>query len=260
MIDDLKVSLVQADLVWGDVNANLEKFSQLLNDMKEDSDLIVLPEMFTTGFSMEGKEETARQEPVTLEWMKRMAAQKSASLIGSIVVEDQKQFYNRLFVVNPSGEYQYYDKRHLFRMGQEHRHFGQGTTPLIVQIGNWRVRPLICYDLRFPVWSRNRNDYDLLIYIANWPESRRDVWNTLLKARALENQAFVTGVNRVGRDGMGLQYSGDSVLWDARGKAIGRCDDFVEMVQTVNLSLAELNEFRKKFPVHFDADSFEILP
>jgi len=174
MSDLLRVSLVQANLIWGEVEANLQKLSPMLEPLAGLSDLIVLPEMFTSGFSMEGKEKVALGAQRTREWMQEKAAKTGAFLLGSIEEADQDRFYNRLYVIGPTGECHWYDKRHLFRMGEEHLHFGQGKKLLTVPVKGWRIRPLVCYDLRFPVWSRNREDYDLLIYVANWPESRRE--------------------------------------------------------------------------------------
>lgn len=258
MTDLLRVSMIQANLIWGDVHANLEKFESMLLPLQGCSDLIVLPEMFTSGFSIEGKERVAQYSQYTREWMHNMAHSTGAFLLGSIVESEGNNYFNRLFVIGPKGECQWYDKRHLFRMGQEDKHFEAGKNLIIADIKGWRIRPLICYDLRFPVWSRNRNDYDLLIYVANWPESRRDVWQTLLKARAIENQACVVGVNRVGEDGMHLKYGGDSVALDAKGNMVGLCRNYKEEIVTVTFSMSKLSEFRTKFQVGQDADSFDL--
>jgi predicted amidohydrolase len=161
--------------------------------------------------------------------------------------------------MNPSGEYGTYDKRHLFRLGDENLHYTQGKSQLIRNIGEWRIKSLICYDLRFPVWSRNRNDYDLLVYIANWPESRREVWKTLLKARAIENQAFVIGVNRIGSDGNGIDYSGDTMVVDPKGNVTCLVEPYLDRTDTITLSLKEVRDFRKNFPVGLDADDFELI-
>lgn len=259
MCDLLRVSLVQVDLKWGDVDANLSLFTKLLGPLKGKSDLIVLPEMFTSGFSMEQKEQVAQYAHKTMQWMQIRARETDAYVMGSIVVEQDNQFFNRICVVGPQGEYYQYDKRHLFRMGDEHLHFGHGKRRLIFSLKGWRICPLVCYDLRFPVWSRNCNDYDLLIYVANWPRSRRDVWITLLKARALENQSYVLGVNRVGLDGMKLSYCGDSMALDARAKVVGACSENKQQIVTLSLSLDELKRFREKFPVAQDADNFQLL-
>jgi predicted amidohydrolase len=258
MSDILRLSLVQSDLIWGDVKSNLEQFTQQLSELKGKSDLIVLPEMFTSGFMMSGKEEISSYADMTVSWMCEQAKYLGSYIMGSVIVNEADSFYNRMYTVSPDGDISTYDKRHLFRMGNEHEHFSGGKKKGIVNIGEWRIRPIVCYDLRFPVWSRNQQDYDLLICVANWPDARRDVWNTILKARALDNQAFVAGVNRVGTDGMNLAYAGDSSLIDARGKVLAKCEDYKSNIQTTHISLTELRSFRKKFPVYLDADEFEI--
>lgn len=258
MSDILRLSLVQSDLLWGDVNANLNQFTQQLAKLKGKTDLIVLPEMFTSGFMMSGKDEIASYNDMAVAWMCEQAKCLDSYIMGSCIVKINNSFYNRMYTVSPGGDVSTYDKRHLFRMGNEHEHFSGGNEKGIVNIGEWRIRPIVCYDLRFPVWSRNQQDYDLLICVANWPDARRDVWNTILKARALDNQVYVAGVNRVGKDGMDLSYAGDSTLIDARGKRLAKCEDYKNDIQTVNISLSDLQSFRKKFPVYLDADEFEI--
>ena len=258
MSDILRLSLVQADLVWGDVNANLNQFTQQLANLKGKSDLIILPEMFTSGFMMSGKDEIATHTDTVVAWMCEQAKYLDSHIMGSIIVNESDAYYNRMFTVSPQADISTYDKRHLFRMGNEHEHFMSGKEKGIVKIGDWQIRPIVCYDLRFPVWSRNQQDYDLLVCVANWPDARRDVWNTILKARAIDNQAYVAGVNRVGKDGMGLSYAGDSSLFDARGILMGKCEDYKNDIQTIHLSLDKLRNFRTKFPVYLDADEFEI--
>jgi len=260
MSDILRLSLVQSDLVWGDVKTNLTNFTDKLSYLKNKSDLIVLPEMFTSGFMMAGKEEISTYTDTVLSWMIEQAHELDAHIMGSIIIKEDVSFYNRMYTVSPQGRISTYDKRHLFRMGNEHEHFEGGKGKGVVEIGEWRIRPIICYDLRFPVWSRNQQDYDLLICVANWPDARRDVWNTILKARAIDNQAYVAGVNRVGKDGMDLSYSGDSSLFDARGRLLAKCEDYRDDIKTIDISLNELRNFRKKFPVYLDADNFEIEP
>jgi predicted amidohydrolase len=259
MNDQLRVSIVQSDLVWGDVQENLDRFSKKLQDLKGITDLVILPEMFTSGFMMEGKGHIAKHAYNTFKWMHDQAKELDVVIVGSIIVREEYKYYNRLYCVDKNGYRIKYDKRHLFRMGDEHNHFQVGNERVIFNIGKWRICPLVCYDLRFPVWSRGNNEYDLLLYVANWPEPRRDVWNTLLKARAIENQAYTIGVNRVGEDGMNLSYSGDSCLFDAKGKLLGKCEDYKSEIQTFTISLNQLNDFRAKFPVYLDADSFQII-
>lgn len=258
MSDTLKVSLVQLELVWGNVDENLKRISKLISPLKNQTDLIVLPEMFSSGFMMENKNMISPKAAMTLDWMKNQAEELNATLLGSIIAEEDGNYFNRLYCVDSEKIICSYDKRHLFRMGEEQKHFSNGADRVVFNLGKWRIRPLVCYDLRFPVWSRNQNDYDVLLYVANWPEARRDVWNTLLKARAIENQSFVLGVNRIGSDGLGLSYSGDSSVFDAKGKLVGKCTDHTEEIITLKLNLDELNDFRRKFPLHLDADSFQI--
>ncbi len=256
--DILKVSLVQDTLVWGDVATNLAHFTTVIRNIEPATDLIILPEMFTSGFLMEDKHLIAPQLQKTLEGLQQMATEKCAVIMGSVIVKEAEKYYNRLYVVDKNGIVVNYDKRHLFRMGQEDIHFSAGEKRLVFQLKGWRICPLICYDLRFPVWSRNRNDYDVLIYVANWPASRRKVWDTLLQARAIENQSYVIGVNRIGIDGKDLEYSGGSAAIDAKGNIIGKCTDNQAEILTVALNLSELNDFRKKFNVFADADNFQI--
>jgi len=254
----LNVSLIQSELIWGNVEENLSHFSQILKPLKGKTDLIILPEMFTSGFMMDSKKDIAPYKDDTLKWMADQSLKLGAVLLGSIIVCIEGHYYNRLYALDGEKVICSYDKRHLFRMGQEDQHFTAGEKREIFTIGKWRICPLICYDLRFPVWSRGVNEYDLLIYTANWPQARADVWNTLLKARAIENQVFVAGVNRVGEDGMNLKYSGNSAIYDAKGKPVGKCNDFKTEILTLELFLSDLKTFRSKFPVHLDADFFHV--
>ena len=222
------------------------------------TDLIILPEMFTTGFSMQPEKLAEDMNGTTIRWMSLKSQEWNCIITGSLIIKEKGKYLNRLIWMAPDGNFQYYDKRHLFRMGEEHDHYTAGDIKLITKFRGWGFRPLICYDLRFPVWSRNRSDYNVLIYIANWPESRREVWKSLLVARALENQAYVIGVNRIGSDGRNISYSGDSMLVDSRGQIISETEPYEESAETVRISLDELMEFREKFPVYLDADEFVI--
>ncbi len=254
----LSISFLQFDLSWESPVDNCLKIDTLLDTCKPETDLIVLPEMFSTGFTMNSAELAEDMAGETIHWLRNNARKWNAVFTGSIIVEEDAHYYNRLIWMMPDGKLQYYDKKHLFRMGKEHQVFTAGSEKLFVKYKGWRFRPLICYDLRFPVWSRNRNDYDMLIYIANWPESRREVWKTLLIARALENQCYVLGVNRIGTDANGISYSGDSMIIDPRGKLLSNSKPYTESLETVIISLDELQDFREKFPVHLDADEFSI--
>lgn len=257
-MNKLTVTLVQTTLHWERIEENLNHFGKLLAPLRGKTDVVFLPEMFTTGFSMEPENLAEEMDGTTVSWLRQEAAALGCILAGSIIIKEKTHYFNRLIWMQPSGEFSVYDKRHLFRLGNEQETYSPGKQKLIQEIGEWRVRSLICYDLRFPVWSRNRNDYDLLVYVANWPESRREVWNTLLKARAIENQAYVIGVNRIGRDGNGIDYSGDSAVIDPKGNIISNIQPCEEKVETATLSMQELIEFRAKFPVLPDRDEFVI--
>lgn len=258
----MKITLVQTALFWEDREKNISHFSKLIDSVKEQTDVIVLPEMFTTGFTMK-PEQVAETNEETLSWLKQKAKEKNAIMTGSVSVKDNENFFNRLYWAEPSGKYQTYDKRHLFRIGKEDAHYTAGTKKIIVSVNDWKICPLICYDLRFPVWSRNRFnkttctwDYDVLIYIANWPEVRNYPWKQLLIARAIENQCYVVGVNRIGSDGNNIPHTGDSVVINPRGEIISHTKANEESVETVSLDKNYLEEFRKIFPVGMDADEF----
>ena len=254
----LKITIIQADLAWEKKEDNLNSFSEKLNQITEPTDIIVLPEMFTTGFSMKAEKLAEDWNGKTIEWIKQKAKEKNSVIACSLIFSENKKFYNRLIWMNPDGSYQYYDKRHLFRMVNEQKYYTAGNTKLIVEFKSWKICPLICYDLRFPVWCRNQDDYDVLIYIANWPEKRIYTWKTLLLARAIENQAYVIAVNRVGKDGNGIIYSGDSAVINPKGYIISKTQPYKESVETLALSKDELNNLRKAYPVKLDADEFEM--
>ncbi len=259
-MQDLKVTLVQTPLFWEDIKKNLEMFSQKLFELKDKTDLIVLPEMFNTGFSMNVNILAEKMGGRSIQWLSETAAELNCNVVGSLIIGEKEFNYNRLIWMRPDGSFFHYDKRHLFRMLDEHKSFTAGEDRQIVEINGWRLCPLICYDLRFPVWSRNRGDYDGLIYIANWPEARRHAWSSLLVARAIENQAYVIGVNRVGQDGNGLAFSGDSAAIDSRGKVFSKTQPYNAEIETVILSYQDLQDFREKFQVSLDADNFKLTP
>lgn len=252
---DLIISLVQSAILWEDKTANLEIYTALLAKNKS-ADVIVLPEMFTTGFSMNVKQMAESMDGPTVQWMQEKAGEAHSVIAGSTIIEENGNYYNRFLWVTPDGQVQHYDKRHLFAIGDEHMHYTAGSQRVTIEWKGWKIRPMICYDLRFPVWSRNHDDYDLLIYVANWPSPRHHVWKNLLISRALENQCWCVAVNRTGSDGMNLQYLGDSGIIDPRGNAqwMGENDS----IQTVLLSWNDLDEFRKKFPILRDRDNFDI--
>lgn len=254
----LSIALVQADLYWENVTANLASFEEKLATLQEPVDVIVLPEMFNTGFTMN----TALAEPMNLtttRWMRQMAKQHHALVVGSFAVNEGGSFFNRLLCVRPDGTYVQSDKRHLFRMGEENNHYTAGNARLTFEWKGWKICPLVCYDLRFPVWSRNlqSDPYDILLYVANWPARRAHAWSTLLQARAIENQCYVMGVNRIGADGNGLEYRGDSVALDYLGEPVAMLTN-QETEKVVHISKAELTAYRQNFPALSDADDFEI--
>ena len=254
---NLRVSLVQTDLVWENPTANCAQLEEKLASLAGQTDVIVLPEMFATGFSMTESGAEIGRGPA-LQWMQLQANRLGALVVGSLKVKHSTSFYNRLYAVEPSGSYTAYDKRHLFRMGGEHEFYQAGDQQVIVSYKGWKLALFICYDLRFPVWSRNVDmAYDAAIYVANWPAPRSNAWRTLLQARAIENLAYVIGVNRVGTDAKDLAYAGDSLLVDFKG---GLSLDLKaeDQILTTELSASELADFRAKFPAHLDADSFSL--
>lgn len=255
---DLTVSLIQSELHWQDSQANRNMFATKMDSLSASTDLIILPEMFTTGFTMDASQWAETMDGPTVSWMKQQAAKHNAVVTGSIIVSEAGNYYNRLIWMRPDGTHDTYDKRHLFAMAGEHEYYAAGSQRLIITLDGWRICPLICYDLRFPVWARNDSAYDLLIYMANWPDRRSYDWNTLLRARAIENQAYVAAVNRVGKDGNGHAYVGDSCLIDPGwNKTIHHLGDKDEAITAV-LSYDHLQEVRGKLPFLKDADSFRI--
>ena len=256
---ELAVALVQANLAQGEVEQNLSNIELLLADTPA-VDLIVLPEMFNTGFSMDSRANSEVEDGPTTKWMLRIAQQLNAVVCGSLSIKaGDNDFRNRLLWVTPLGEVQHYDKRHLFRMAGEDKRFTAGNKQLQVELHGWKIRPLICYDLRFPVWSRDSQHTDLLLYVACWPEVRAQAWNTLLAARAIENQCYVVGVNRVGADHNNYYHSGDTQALDYLGNRLVYTRDQENVVIT-KLKLDELHNFKSKFPAYMDADNFVITP
>ncbi len=257
LLPNLNIALVQTTLVWHDCQANHAHFEELLSQA-QDADLVILPEMFTTGFSMESEALAEPENGITSKWLLSQAKRLNAVVTGSVIVRaGDGSHRNRLLWARPDGELLHYDKRHLFRMAGEHEHYSAGERQVQFELKGWRVRPLICYDLRFPVWSRSAQDTDLLLYTANWPGARRQHWNRLLPARAIENQCYVAAVNRIGTDGKGFAYTGDSQVLDFQGESllnIGGADGVFQ----VSLSADSLAAYRQKFPAYLDADTFEI--
>lgn len=259
-MDKLRIALLQNDIVWEDVQANLSACESALATLDADVHIAVLPEMFTTGFSMLATQYAEEGEGLTLSSLKRWAATFNIALAGSYIAREADKCYNRGFFVKPCGEVTFYDKRHLFRMGDEGKAFAAGNERVIVEYMGWHIALFICYDLRFPVWSRNvANEYDLALYVASWPQVRSHVWRSLLVARAIENACYVCGVNRVGEDGMKLQYIGDSMAIDFKGTTLSQLSDGEQGTILVELDGDKLQSFRTKFPTWRDADSFTII-
>ena len=253
----LRLTLIQSALYWEDIDGNLKTFHKKIKECPE-TDIIMLPEMFTTGFTMNVTEVAEAMNGKAVRWMHQMAKEKNAVITGSLIISEGGNYYNRLLWVQPDGKELVYDKKHLFSMANEHLSFTAGTEKLIIDYKNWKIAPFICYDLRFPVWNRNQEGYDLAFYVANWPAKRSFHWNSLLLARAIENQAYVVAVNRVGTDGKGFEYSGDSSVIDPAGEILYHKKD-LEDVFTLTITKENLAEKRKQFPFWNDKDAFEIV-
>ena len=270
----LTITTLQTNLVWENKNANLQLLGKKINGLQEKTEIVVLPEMFSTGFSMQPKLFAETMEGETVQWMKEISSSNKIILTGSLIIEENEQFYNRLIWMLPNGEFGYYDKRHLFGLAQEDKYYTAGNKRLIASVKGWKINLQICYDLRFPLWARNRivpieksieeesqtspetrPEFDALLYVANWPERRSHAWKTLLCARAIENQCYVVGVNRVGVDGNNVSHSGNSLVIDPLGEVLYHMAD-EEDIFTITLQKEWLNDVRKKFPFWKDADDF----
>lgn len=261
----LKAAIFQMDIVWENPQANCLKVARWMEREAADADLVVLPEMFATGFSMSPEAIAQEMDGEVVTFMRDLAQRTGKAIITSVAIHDhvrrtdpQKGYFNRLFFFTPDGVWLTYNKRHLFRMGGEHEHYVAGESRLVVHYKGFRICPLVCYDLRFPVYSRNRQDYDVLVYVACWPESRRHAWSTLLRARAIENQAYVIGVNRCGEEPKN-RYSGDSVILDYTGQPLAEATPSVEETASATLSLNDLTAYREAFPAYLDADAFTLI-
>ena len=270
----LTITTLQTNLAWENKNANLQLLGKKINGLQEKTEIVVLPEMFSTGFSMQPKLFAETMEGETVQWMKEISSSNKIILTGSLIIEENDQFYNRLIWMLPNGEFGYYDKRHLFGLAQEDKYYTAGNKRLIASVKGWKINLQICYDLRFPLWARNRivpiekpmeeepqtspdtrPEFDVLLYVANWPERRSHAWKTLLCARAIENQCYVIGVNRVGVDGNNVSHSGNSLVIDPLGEVLYHMAD-EEDIFTITLQKEWLNDVRKKFPFWKDADDF----
>jgi predicted amidohydrolase len=258
-MNTLKITTFQAYLFWENIDKNLQNLGLRLSSIREKTDLIVLPEMFSTGFSMNPEELAEEMDGKTMKWMLQQAKKFDCVLTGSIIIKEDKKYFNRLIWMRPDGSYEYYDKRHLFGLGEEDKHYSSGNKKLFVELKGWKICPMICYDLRFPVWLRNKDEeYDMLLIVANWPERRSLHWRTLIPARAIENQSFVVAVNRVGHDGNEIYHSGDSMCIDPNGKVIYyKPND--EDLYTFSINKEDLITARQSFPFLKDADKFKLI-
>jgi predicted amidohydrolase len=258
-MDNLKITIYQGYLFWENIEKNLQNISLRLSGIREKTNLIILPEMFNTGFTMNAEKLGETMNGKTMQWMQNTAKKFDCVVTGSIIIKENGKFYNRLLWIRPDGTHEHYDKRHLFALGKEHQTYTAGTKKLIVELNGWKICPMICYDLRFPVWMRNVNeDYDLLMIVANWPEKRALHWRTLIPARAVENQSYVIGVNRVGHDGNEVYHSGDSTCIDPNGNVVYYKRD-EEDVYTFSVIGDEVKKARRALPFLKDADKFKIV-
>lgn len=258
-MNTLTISLLQADLSWENPQENLSYFSNQMAKINNDVDLIVLPEMFTTGFSMNAVELAEEIDGPTVNWMKKNAIEKESAVVGSVIIKEKEQYYNRLIFMFPSGEFQYYDKKHTFTLAKEHETYSSGTQKLIIDYKGWKICPLICYDLRFPVWARNVENYDLLLYVASWPEKRVNAWDALLKARAIENMSYTIGVNRIGKDGNNYDYVGHSIICDCLGNPLSKELNENEEIISVQITKDYQEEIRNKLGFLKDRDNFTFI-
>lgn len=257
MKEKLKITIIQSELHWENAEANRAMFSEKIQNIEDVTDLIVLPEMFSTGFSMNAKNLAEENDGETLQWMISEAQKKKCAITGSVIISEKNHFYNRLFFVFPDGNFEKYDKKHTFTLAKENETYTAGNERLIIDYNGWKICPLVCYDLRFPVWARNTEDYDILIYVANWPKIRTLAWDTLLRARAIENMAYCIGVNRVGFDGNDHEYVGHSAVYDVLGQQISS-SAFGEFIETVVLEKEHIQTNRKHLQFLNDRDTFTL--
>lgn len=264
MNESITISTIQTSLIWENIAANLEMLEKKIRGIAEKTEIVLLPEMFSTGFSMKPEKLAEDMNGPSVSWMKKIAAEKKIVLAGSLIIREgnKPNYYNRLIWMLPDGSYGYYDKRHLFAFADEHNHYTAGNKRLIASVKGWKINLMVCYDLRFPVWARQTyseqgHEYDILIYVANWPEKRINAWKTLLQARAIENQCYVVGVNRVGVDGNEINYTGESMVIDPLGEIL-YYNKGEEDINTITLQKSHLEAIRKRFPFWKDADRFNI--
>ena len=261
-MSSLTLTIIQTDLVFENKEANLQRLKAKIETLEKRTEIVLLPEMFSTGFSMQPALFAETMEGETVQWMKEIAETNKIIVTGSIIIEEDGQYFNRLIWMLPTGQLGYYDKRHLFAYGEEDKHYTAGSKRLIASVKGWKINLQVCYDLRFPVWSRQQSaatgsEYDLLVYVANWPEKRSHAWKTLLCARAIENQCFVAGVNRVGKDNKNIYHSGNSLIIDPLGQVLYHMAD-EEDVFTITLQKEDVDKVRAQFPFWKDGDAFTI--
>ncbi len=259
MSDNLNIALIQTALVWENPQQNRTNFSEKIENIKEPVDLVILPEMFTSGFTMQPSHVAETMQGETISWLTSLASKKQFAITGSLVIEEDGNFYNRMVFVHPNGKIEHYDKRHRFTLAGEHKVYTAGSKKIIVDYKGWKICPLVCYDLRFPVWSRNTVDYDVLIYVANWPAPRITAWDTLLKARAIENMCYCVGVNRVGTDDNNHEYSGHSAVYDVLGTRVDTIPFYEEAIEIITLKKEHISNYRSKLNFLSDQDQFSIM-
>lgn len=256
MENKLRITLLQTDLVWQEPLTNRKILENKIKKINSEVDLIILPEMFTTGFTMDAKSNSQTMEGESVSWLKQMATQCNTAICGSLIIEEKQNYYNRLVFVYPDATLSYYDKRHTFTLAGEDKVYSAGTKKLVLEFKGWKICPLICYDLRFPVWSRNTENWDILIYVANWPDQRILAWDALLRARAIENMSYTIGVNRTGKDENNLKYPGHSAIYDPLGKTLAYSEK--EEVLITTIAKTSLNQYRNKYNFLNDRDNFSL--
>ena len=259
MQDKLKIAIIQSELVWENPDRNRNNFANKIRQLNDSVDIIVLPEMFTSGFTMTPDQVAETMQGKTIQWMREIAKEKNAAICGSIVINEEDHYFNRFVFMQPDGISKIYDKRHTFTLAGEHKVYKKGNEKVIIDYKGWKICPMVCYDLRFPVWARNVEDYHLLIYVANWPKPRVAAWDALLKARAIENMSYCVGVNRVGLDNNNNEYSGHSAVYDGLGERLTNIADGKEQTAIVTLDMEHLELIRRKLKFLDDRDHFNLL-
>ena len=257
--NNLNVAVVQMNLIWEDVYANRLIINNKINSIYKKVDVIILPEMFTSGFTMNASKIAEPIHGKTISWLKKIAKEKQVAIIGSLIISDREHYYNSMICINPNGNITQYNKKHTFTLAGEHKVYKSGSKKVIFQYKGWKICPLVCYDLRFPVWSRNTEDYDVLVYVANWPKPRINAWDTLLKARAIENMSYCIGVNRIGFDANGNEYPGHSAVYDVLGKRLDTIPKNKEITEIIMLNKKHIKDNREKLGFLSDRDSFNLI-